>query len=269
MADNGFIKLYKKMLKWEWYDDTNTVRLFLHCLLRANYEAGSWHGINYSAGQFITSLQTLANETNLTIKQVRVALQHLKSTNEVADLRQGNYRIITVIKWSDYQSKGRPMGDVRANRGQTEGKPRATDKEYKDIEEDKEIKNNIPPISPLGESEYVFEKHLNTINYKYLKTVVVDEYMNFIINHVELDECVASWMQYKDEKKTKANRYGKTGMVTLLGKIYRQSLEHGVNKVIDCIELSMSNSYQGITWEKLSGSNAGKQESVFDAWAKA
>lgn len=140
-----FIKLYKKMLKWEWYDDVNTFRLFLHCLLRANWESGSWHGIHYEPGQFITSLQTLSTETHLTVKQVRVALDHLKATNEVADLRQGNYRIITVVKWNEYQCKGKPNGKLGADQGQTEGKLGATDKEYKEYkerEEEKEINNN-------------------------------------------------------------------------------------------------------------------------------
>lgn len=141
-----FIKLYKKMLKWEWYDDINTCRLFLHCLLRANWESGSWHGIDYKAGQFITSLGTLANETHLTVKQVRTALEHLKRTNEVADFRQGNYRIITIVKWNEYQSKGKPTGKETADQGQTEGRPRATDKEYIRIyKNDKDIKNIIPP----------------------------------------------------------------------------------------------------------------------------
>lgn len=133
-----YIKLYKKMLRWEWYDDINTFRLFLHCLLRANWESGSWHGIHYEPGQFITSLQTLANETHLTVKQVRTALDHLKETNEVADLRQSNYRIITVVKWNEYQCKGKPNGKLGADQGQTEGKPRATDKEYKEYKEYKE-----------------------------------------------------------------------------------------------------------------------------------
>lgn len=147
----AFIKICRKMLDWEWYDDVNTCRLFIHCLLRANYKSGSWHGIEYEPGQFITSLQTLANETHLTVKQVRVALDHLKRTGEVADLRQSNYRIITVNNWNVYQTEGKPKGKQRADQGQTEGKPRATDKEYKEKEEGKELKNNIGPYFPNDE----------------------------------------------------------------------------------------------------------------------
>ena len=99
-----YIKLHLKMLDWEWYHDVNTFRLFLHCLLKANWKPGSWHGIDYEPGQFITSLQTLANETGLSIQQVRTALAKLKSTGEVTDYQQGKSRIITVCNWISYQS---------------------------------------------------------------------------------------------------------------------------------------------------------------------
>ena len=116
MAD-AFIKLYKKLLDWEWYDDTNAVRLFIHCLLKANWRETRWHGITIGAGQFITSLPSLAEETHLSIKQVRTALDKLKSTGEVADKAYTKFRIITVNNWDAYQGAGRQ----KADKGQTKG----------------------------------------------------------------------------------------------------------------------------------------------------
>ena len=130
--DEPYIKLYKKLLKWEWYDDPNTKVLFLHCLLKANYQETRWHGVSLEPGQFITSLPKLAEELNLSIKQVRVALDHLKQSGEVADKGQTKYRIITVLKWDEYQGQGRQ----RADKGQTKGRQGAAVKEIK------EYKNN-------------------------------------------------------------------------------------------------------------------------------
>ena len=115
--EEPYIKLYKKLLKWEWYDDVNTKVLFLHCLLKANWQETRWHGVSLEPGQFITSLPKLSEELNLSIKQVRVALDHLKQSGEVADKGQSKYRIITVLKWDEYQAKGRQ----RADKGQTRG----------------------------------------------------------------------------------------------------------------------------------------------------
>ena len=139
MAD-AFIKLYRNMLDWEWYDDVNTKMLFLHILLRANWKAGSWHGIKYEAGEFITSLQTLADEVHLSVHQVRTALDHLKATGEVASRCQGKIRIITVNNWCKYQVGGKVSGKIVARWRQGSGNVAATDKEYKEKEEGEELK---------------------------------------------------------------------------------------------------------------------------------
>jgi len=99
----NYLKLHRKMLEWGWYSDINTRILFFHCLLKTNWKAGEWCGIKFSAGQFITSLQTLANETGLSVQQVRTALQHLVSTGELTSYQQGKARVITVNNWNEYQ----------------------------------------------------------------------------------------------------------------------------------------------------------------------
>ena len=61
MEENqGWIKLHRKFLKWEWYDDINTSRFFLHCLFRANHKDKKWRGTMIKRGQFISSLSKLA-----------------------------------------------------------------------------------------------------------------------------------------------------------------------------------------------------------------
>lgn len=142
-SDNEFIKIYRKMLKWEWYTDVNTKTLFLHCLLKANWKDGSWHGYKYKRGQFITSLASLSRETGLTIKQVRTALKHLERTGEVASWHDSKIRIITVNSYDAFQSMGKQQGKQGASKGQAEGKQGATDirtyKNYKNNKEDKSV----------------------------------------------------------------------------------------------------------------------------------
>ena len=118
MAD-PFVKLYKKMLKWEWYDDINTCRLFIHCLLKANWEPTKWHGVELQPGQFVTSLATLAKETRLSVQQVRTALDHLESTSEITSNSQSKYRIITVNSWNQYQASNKQPNKQVTNNQQT------------------------------------------------------------------------------------------------------------------------------------------------------
>ena len=134
-----FIKLYRKMLKWEWYDDINTCRLFLHCLLRAEWKAGSWHGIHYEAGQFITSIQNLANETNLSRQQVRTSLKKLLATNELTTNQHGAARIITVVKWGEYQGANMVSNQEITTNQPTDNQQLTPCKEYKEIKNKRNI----------------------------------------------------------------------------------------------------------------------------------
>lgn len=71
MENRGWIKLHRQMLDWEWYDDTNVFRVFMHLLLKANYEPSRYHGFSIPAGGLVIGRETLAKETFLSERQVR------------------------------------------------------------------------------------------------------------------------------------------------------------------------------------------------------
>ncbi len=102
---DGWIKLYRQILKWEWYSDVNVCRLFIHLLLTANHKANKWRGIAIEKGQKLTSLKHLAEETGLSVQQVRTSILKLKSTNEITHRTTRQYSIISIVKWDDYQSE--------------------------------------------------------------------------------------------------------------------------------------------------------------------
>ena len=105
-VNNNFIKLSRKMLKWEWYTDTNTKTLFIHCLLRANWKKSKFKGETVERGEFITSLQSLSNETGLSVKEVRTALKHLELTEEIKTKTLKFGRLIVVVNYDVYQNNG-------------------------------------------------------------------------------------------------------------------------------------------------------------------
>lgn len=104
IESGGFIKLYRSMLKWEWYDDINVKVLFLHLLLKANYENKKWHGIEIQKGDCITSISQLSKETKLTSQQVRTCIKKLKQTGEVTSKITNKYTILHIEKYSFFQS---------------------------------------------------------------------------------------------------------------------------------------------------------------------
>lgn len=120
----GWIKLHRKLLEWEWYNDNNTKILFLHLLLTANHKEKKWQGLTIKRGQKITSLAHLSQETNLTIQQTRTALSKLKSTNEITIKTTNKNTLITIEKYSDYQNKD----DDDNKQNNTRKNKRTTDK---------------------------------------------------------------------------------------------------------------------------------------------
>ena len=128
----AFIKLYKKMLQWEWYKNPNTARLFIHCLLKANWKPTRWHGVDLAPGQFVTSISKLSEETGLTVSQVRSNLNALHLTGELTSKTTNKYRVITVNNWCSYQANDKQTDKQTASK-------LATDKEYKEIKNKRNI----------------------------------------------------------------------------------------------------------------------------------
>lgn len=123
---SSWLKLDRGMLNWEWYDHVPTKTLFLHLLLKANYKASRYRGYEVPAGSMVSGISKLSEQTGLSIKQVRTALNNLKKTDEVAIKATNKFSIISIVKWSQYQTED----NQRANNGQTEDNQRATSKEY-------------------------------------------------------------------------------------------------------------------------------------------
>lgn len=80
MLTEGFVKFQRKIVNWEWYSDINVCRVFTHLIYTANWNEQKWQGITIHRGQRVTSLEHLADETNLSVQQVRTALKKLQKT---------------------------------------------------------------------------------------------------------------------------------------------------------------------------------------------
>lgn len=99
----GWIKLHRNMVDWEWYADGPTMRVFIHLLLSANHQPNSWRGIDVGRGEVIVGRKKLAEKLRLTERQVRTAINHLISTNEIATQTTNRYTLVTLLNWGKYQ----------------------------------------------------------------------------------------------------------------------------------------------------------------------
>lgn len=138
---SNFIKIERKILKWEWYKNEHTKNVFLHCLLKAYWKDVKIEGKIIPRGSFISSIGNIAEELALTPMEVRTALKHLKLTNEVTSKGTNRNTVFTVTNYDLYQTKEQAEQQTNnkqiTNKQQTINKPLTTNKEDKEIEEDK------------------------------------------------------------------------------------------------------------------------------------
>lgn len=134
---DGWISLYKKFVNWEWYQDTNVKSVFIHLLLLASYEDKKWQGRVVKRGQVIISSGNLASDLKLTRQQVRTALKKLQSTDEIRVESTNKYLVITIEKYSDYQSALQNNNHQTTNKTTIEATNKITEEsiEAKDIQE--------------------------------------------------------------------------------------------------------------------------------------
>ena len=129
----GFIKLFRQILDWEWYDDLPTCRLFIHLLLKANYAE-------------------------------RRALKNLTKTGEIKRITTNKNTVICVVKYADFQgfgfeyneqttNKEQANNNQKTNEQQTNNKQTTTTKEIKNKrnKESKNIYTSLPEDKNITE----------------------------------------------------------------------------------------------------------------------
>ncbi len=117
MADtNGYIKLHRSILSWEWYGDIKTRGLFLHLLVAAQWEDVRIEGQVIKRGQLCTSIRKLADVVGLSERGVRTSLQRLQSTGEITMQSNQHHSIITVVNYDLYQGPSAVTHDRHTKR---------------------------------------------------------------------------------------------------------------------------------------------------------
>lgn len=106
MQDNkGFVQLNRRtILESDCFKNgsSNEFKLFIFCILRANYKTENCYGVELKEGEFITSIRHLSRDTGLSEQNVRTALKNLTLTHFLTQLsKRWKY---TIIKVNDYKN---------------------------------------------------------------------------------------------------------------------------------------------------------------------
>ncbi|WP_291135355.1 GntR family transcriptional regulator [Flavobacterium sp. UBA7663] len=137
--DNGFVKLSKQVLEWQWYSDPNVARLYFHILLKANFKENNWRGIEIKIGEFVTSIDKLHVELNISIQTIRTALKKLERTGYIERRPTNQFTLIKLLD-SDVFTKEFFISNKQVNNPKTihkhssNNQKTTTNKEKKELE---------------------------------------------------------------------------------------------------------------------------------------
>ena len=229
--ENGFIKIHRKILDWEWFTDDSTFRVFMYLLLKANWKDCKFMGYDIPRGSCVIGRKQIALELKMSEQRVRTSLNHLKSTNEITIKSTNRFSIVNIVKYSDYQD----MENQNQPANQPANQP-TTNQQLTTIEEYKEYKNinnNIPPLSPQGETAVK-------------NNILIPDGMTLLpvkppesLNTPEFIEAWKEWETYRKQKRQKLTPMS-------IKKQYSFLASHSVDIAIKIIEQSISNGWTGL-----------------------
>lgn len=106
--ENGYIKLYRKLLDNPVFQNERLLKVFIWCLLKASYKEHEQllglQTIRLKPGQFIYGRLKAAQEVRLKPSTMNDQMKALKKL-QIIDIKPNNkFSIVSVINWGVYQS---------------------------------------------------------------------------------------------------------------------------------------------------------------------
>ena len=155
----GWIRTYRSIINhWIWRD-SGYLKAWMYLLFRANFKESNvlidTTLVKVDRGQFVTSLNKLSQETNLTVQRLRTFLKLLESDQMVKVETTSKLTKITICNYESYQDLQHSANTVPTQCQHSANTVLTTEKKEKNLKNDKNEKDIYP-----------FEAFWNLYNYK-------------------------------------------------------------------------------------------------------
>jgi hypothetical protein len=214
----GWIKLHRKFLNWEWSDKSEMVSLFIYLLLKANHENQQWHNQVIMRGQVVIGRVSLAKSIGVSEQVIRTCLNRLKSTNEITIKSTNKYSIVTIVNYNNYQyidEINNQQINQEPNQQLTTNKNDKNIYKEKEINKEKEKKSNNDEIADNDFQKFweIYDKDIAKAQcYKKWLTLKPDEILQ-IKKHIK-----------KYVKSTPDKQYRKNPLIYLNSKAWNDEV---------------------------------------------
>ena len=122
-------------------------------------------------------------------------------------------------------------------------------------ESEREKTTEKQPIQESKTTQKQTNKNISTFLF-----LLSNFFFNNISNNDELKEVIKEWLEYKEERK---EIYEEMGLRKLLTQIDKRCTKYGVSNVIEVIDDSIANHYQGIIFNNLEKIKTPKSNNPF------
>ena len=180
--------------------------------------------------------------------------------------------VYLVSNWSKYQSN-QSLEDIKEKNRERQKRFREKKKQELIEEKDRNVTNNVivtESCSISYSNSFSFKNHSNLHNFENLIHNNIYKDSQYILNRRDLYQSIQDWMRYKDEcKPASKNKYvSEMSMSKVLSQIVNHAMEYGTEAVIGAIDLSISNQWVGIYWDKVEkgGKKRFSQKKSEDDW---
>ena len=220
--NDGYVKLYRKTLDNPIIiKDNDYFRVWIQLLLMANHSNRKVifgnQTIELKAGELITGREELAKKCNITSSKVERILKRLKIEQQIEQQTCSKGRLITIQNWKQYQITEQ-QSEQQVNNERTTSEQRAnTNKNDKNVKNERIIKENIKEKKYYGEFKNVLlgDEELEKLKNKFIDYELrIEKLSNYIaskgVKYKSHYATILSWAR-NDKPNTEAlpNWYGK------------------------------------------------------------
>lgn len=189
----GWVKLHRKLLEWEWYEDAHMVHLLVHLLLTASHEERRYKGLTIKRGQVVTSIKELAEALGASETSTRRRIKRLKSGGFLTIKVAHRITTITICNYDSYQTKEKSSGEIVAEKRRKNGGKVAESHNNRNNKKgrrsDEDNTSSLSPSSPPPRVREVFSEFSEVENNRYRVELANDgDFIQYAKDSLQINE---------------------------------------------------------------------------------
>jgi len=155
--DGGYVRVFRKMADSAVMSDDWLCRLWMSCLLKANWKTGWFKGEEIQVGSFAFSYRLWSEKLEVSIGKLVRGVKRLEKLEQITVKAERGFTVITLCNYKAYNSTEEEM---RNTDGHTDGHANGTqtdtqtgdDRRRKAFKEEEEVNRALPKTTKASET---------------------------------------------------------------------------------------------------------------------